>query len=94
MNMSKKNVIMENDNNNNTQIKNVWKLHQPGTAIQHQRQTPRQTYSKKNHGRMDSIRRTPWHSRVTLEHAWREDKKVYIIHLVFPSQFLIYQDFK
>ena len=37
------------------------KIHLPGTQIQHQRQRPRQGDSKKNHGRMGSIRQTPRH---------------------------------
>ena len=64
MNKSKTKVMMENHSwiyVSNYSDKEHWKLHLPGTEIQHQKQKPRQGDSKKNHGRMDSIRQAPPH---------------------------------
>ena len=63
MNKSKTKAMMENYTPiyvNNTQIENVKSYIYLG-QIQHQRQKLRQGDSKKNHGRMDSIRQAPRH---------------------------------
>ena len=52
MNISKTKVMMENYHKN--PVREYWKLHIPGTEIQHQRQIPRQGDSKKNHGHSPS----------------------------------------
>ena len=61
MNKSKTKVMMKNDTPLCQQHldRERRKLHLPGTEIDNQRQKPRKGDSKKNHGRMDSIRLAP-----------------------------------